>query len=282
MSPPEPTIGLLHPGSMGAAVGAQLRRRGHTVLWCVEGRSERTRLRAREAGLLPGTDFSSLLGQADVVISLCPPAAAEDVARKVAAHGFSGDVYLEANAVTPEKVRSVSRLLPTTTVVDGAVIGSPPANGKRPSLYLSGDPVKTASVKALFSGTDVKPLVVGDLPGQASALKLSYSSFQKASRVLAALAYALAAEHGVEAELLDVARKRSGSYLAETDYIPITAARAWRWGPELLEAADLLAEASLPDEVMRAAASALSNWEECKDQADLSLTQAIAALRTGI
>ncbi|MGP4009196.1 DUF1932 domain-containing protein [Streptomyces sp. 4N124] len=34
---------------------------------------------------------------------------------------------------------------------------------------------------------------------------------------------------------------------AETDYIPKTAARAWRWGPELEDAAALLADAGLPD-----------------------------------
>ena len=44
-------IGLLHPGQMGAAVGAVLRERGHRVVWASEGRSEATRARAAEAGL---------------------------------------------------------------------------------------------------------------------------------------------------------------------------------------------------------------------------------------
>ena len=36
------TIGVLHPGEMGAALGARLRERSHDVLWAGEGRSATT------------------------------------------------------------------------------------------------------------------------------------------------------------------------------------------------------------------------------------------------
>src|SRR2546425_677111 len=45
------TVGLLHPGEMGSAVGSVLRGRGHRVVWASEGRSTETRKRAEEAGL---------------------------------------------------------------------------------------------------------------------------------------------------------------------------------------------------------------------------------------
>ena len=45
------SVGLLHPGEMGAAVGAVLRSQGHRVVWASEGRSDETRARARAAGL---------------------------------------------------------------------------------------------------------------------------------------------------------------------------------------------------------------------------------------
>ncbi|MEU6774190.1 DUF1932 domain-containing protein [Streptomyces sp. NPDC046759] len=41
----------------------------------------------------------------------------------------------------------------------------------------------------------------------------------------------------MEAELLDIAQVRTTSYLAETGYFPKVAARTWRWGPEMREAA---------------------------------------------
>ena len=40
------TIGLLHPGEMGAAVGQCLAAGGHEVLWVPDGRSAATRKRA--------------------------------------------------------------------------------------------------------------------------------------------------------------------------------------------------------------------------------------------
>ncbi len=150
-----------------------------------------------------------------------------------------------------------------------ASIGEP-AQGELPLEDLTGlHPSPTshvlATVTALFAGTEVRTYDLGEETGRASALKLAYASYQKASRVLAALSYALAAEHGVEDALLDAAGERAGSYLTETEYIPKTAARAWRWGPEMLEVADLLTKSELPDELMRAVAAVLTRWDDCRD-----------------
>jgi len=84
----------------------------------------------------------------------------------------------------------------------------------------------------------------------------------------------LAREHGVDQELIDIASRRTDSYLAEPQYIAKTAARAWRWGPELEEAADMLTAADLPDEVLRAAAATLARWDDAKDASELMLTDA--------
>ncbi|MFJ3205842.1 DUF1932 domain-containing protein [Streptomyces sp. NPDC086989] len=268
------TIGLLHPGSMGAAVGGQLVRAGHLVLWCPEGRSAKTRERAEAHGLT-ATDLKQVLSNAEVVLSICPPVAAEDLARS--ASGYEG-VWVEANAITPQRTVRCATLLPASTVVDGGIVGSPPTGGKYPTLYLSG-PVGTDAVVSLFAGTDVRTHVLGERLGQASALKLSYSSYQKASRVLAAVSYGLAVDHGVDEELLAIGGKRTGSYLTEVDYIPKTAARAWRWGPELLEAADMLRDAGLPDEMLRAAAAVLARWEQAKDDGRMDLAGALEQLR---
>ena len=44
-------IGILHPGEMGASVGAAARAAGNAVSWASAGRSEATRRRAEESGL---------------------------------------------------------------------------------------------------------------------------------------------------------------------------------------------------------------------------------------
>ncbi|MER8188215.1 DUF1932 domain-containing protein [Kitasatospora sp. NPDC094015] len=280
MTSDQVALGVLHPGSMGAAVAACAVSAGSRVLWCLAGRSAATANRAEQAGLEPVAELPELLERADVVLSLCPPAAAENVAREVAGHGFAG-VYVEGNAIGPNRVRRIAALVGRTAraVVDGAVIGSPPVGGKHAKLFLSGPPAATALVTDLFADTAVSTPVLGEEVGQASALKVSYTAYQKASRVLAALSYGLAQHHGVEQALLDVAGKRQGSYLVETDYIAKTAARAWRWAPEMEEAADTLRAADLPDEVLRAVADTLQRWTVAKDDGGLSVDSALRLLR---
>ncbi|MFI8343971.1 DUF1932 domain-containing protein [Streptomyces sp. NPDC085639] len=274
----QPTVGILHPGSMGAAVAACAATNAAAVLWCETGRSDASAARAARFGLTPLVDLAELLDRSDIVISLCPPAAAEDLARDVAAHRFAG-VYVEANAISPERAQRIAALLePAATVVDSGVVGSPPVGGKTPTLYLSGPADAAGRVEALFAGTAVRTAVLGMEVGKASALKLSYAAFQKTSRVLVALAVGMAREHGVDQELIEVASKRTDSYLSEPQYIAKTAARAWRWGPELEEAADALAAAGLPPEMLRAAASTLARWDEVKDDGELTLTDALDRL----
>lgn len=226
MTPTEPsTLGLLHPGEMGAAVGAQLRSRGHTVLWCSRGRGERSRERAGHADLRETVELGELLQASDVVLSVCPPAAALDVARLVAEAGYRG-IYVDANAIAPETMGQVSDVLAQAgaSVLDGAIIGPPPGAANTARLYLAGE--HTGLVAGLLTGTRLEPVELDAQPGRASALKMAFASFQKASRVLAAVAHSLADEHGVTDALLDEADRMSGRVLAERDYLPSVAERA--------------------------------------------------------
>ncbi|MEU2774016.1 hypothetical protein ABZ646_14010 [Streptomyces sp. NPDC007162] len=124
---------------MGSAFGAQLRARGHTVLWCPDGRSDATRRRAEQAGL-EAEALPELVCRSDLLLSLCPPAAAEEVAAQVAELGMAGagTIYVEANAVAPPRVQRIAECLAPMPVLDASVVGSPPVGGKTPTLYLSG------------------------------------------------------------------------------------------------------------------------------------------------
>ncbi|MFH8627552.1 DUF1932 domain-containing protein [Streptomyces vietnamensis] len=263
---------------MGAAVGAQLRSRGIPVLWCPEGRSDATRRRADEADL-EGVSLADGIRRADVVLSLCAPGGAEEVAELVAGNGLTeGAVFVEANPLAPGRMSAIAARMRPATVVDGAVVGSPPVGGKSPSLYLSGPGAAVERVAELFEGTDVEARAVGEELGQASVLKLIYSAYQKTSRLVAALAYGAADTYGVTDELLDIAGRRTRSYLVETGYLPKTADRAWRWAPDLADAADLLAEAGLPAGTVRAAAETLERWSPERDR-PLDVAEALRSLR---
>ncbi|MFI9311175.1 DUF1932 domain-containing protein [Streptomyces triculaminicus] len=266
---------------MGAAVAACAKHNAKSVLWCPDGRSAATIARAEEFELEAVWSLPDLLDRADIAISLCPPAAAEGVALQVAQHGFIGGLYVEANAISPERVQRIADLLPRArAVIDAAVVGSPPIGGKTPTLYLSGPSGAAERIEAVFADTAVRTHWLGPELGQASALKLAYTSFQKTSRLLASLAIGIARKHGVDRELITIAGRRTDSYLSEPQYIPKTAARAWRWGPELEEAATMLAAAGIPADVLQAAAKTLERWHTSKDNSELTLDAALAQLAT--
>jgi len=104
------TVGLLHPGEMGSAVGATLVAGGARVLWASAGRGAQTRARATEIGLEDAGSLEALVHASRVIVSVAPPHAALDVARGVAAAGFSG-LYVDANAVSPDAAREIGRIV---------------------------------------------------------------------------------------------------------------------------------------------------------------------------
>ncbi|MGC1185093.1 MAG: NAD(P)-binding domain-containing protein, partial [Candidatus Dormiibacterota bacterium] len=110
MSSSNPTVGLLHPGEMGASIGAGLQALGIPVLWSSAGRSQASRARAEAAGMTETPSLAALLQASSVVLSICPPEAAEQVALEVASGHFQG-VYLDANAVSPQKVARIAQLI---------------------------------------------------------------------------------------------------------------------------------------------------------------------------
>ena len=249
------TVGLLHPGEMGAAVGACLTGRGYVVLWTPEGRSAATVARAEAAGLTAAGSLADLAGRADVIVSVCPPHAALDVARQVA--GFAG-VYVDANAVSPATAREVAGIVEAggAAFVDGGIIGPPPTTPGHTRLYLSGG--RAPDVARLFEDTALDARVVdrdGGPAGAASAVKMAYASWTKGSAALVLAARALARAEGVEDDLVaEWALSQPGLEDRSGAAARSAAAKGWRWIGEMEEIAAAMAGAGLPDGFHRAAA----------------------------
>jgi 3-hydroxyisobutyrate dehydrogenase-like beta-hydroxyacid dehydrogenase len=246
----ETTIGLLHPGEMGAAVGTCLAGAGHQVLWDPEGRSAATKERAEAAGLT-GVALAGIIARSDVIISVCPPHAALDVARLVT--GFRG-LYLDANAVSPGTARQVAAIAEAggASYVDGGIVGPPPLAPGHTRLYLSGP--RAAEVQALFGGTDVDARIVPP-PGTASAVKMAYASWTKGSAALLLATRALARAEGVESVLLEEwGLSQPGLEKRWEGAAGSAAAKGWRWVAEMEEIAETMAAAGLPEGFHQAAA----------------------------
>jgi hypothetical protein len=224
-------VGLLFPGEMGAAVGRAVRGE---VLWAEEGRSEATHRRA--AGFTDVGTVSKLVRASDVVLSICPPAIAQEVAEQVFAAGFDG-VFVEANAISPARMRRIAGL--GARVVDGSIISATGIN-----VYLAG--ADAPQVAQLFEDSEVRAIDLEAEVGAASALKMAFGGWNKIGIVLTGQAHEIARFYGVEEWL-----EREG---VPADRLPKVADRAWRWAPEMEEIADVCAELELPDGIARGAA----------------------------
>jgi hypothetical protein len=231
-------VGLLHPGEMGAAVGAALAAAGHTVLWASDGRSEATRARAGAFEDMRTT--GAVVAQCEVVFSVVPPHAALELARSLPP--FDG-IYVDANAVSPATARSVGDSV--ARFVDGGIVGAPPT----PRLYLSGDDAGT--VAALFNGSPIET----ELVGNASALKCAYAAWTKGTAALVLAIRDFARAEGVEDALVaEWARSqpRLTDRLASAERS--AAKKGWRWVGEMEEIARAFAADGLPPGFHEAAA----------------------------
>lgn len=231
---------------MGALVGAAV---AGEVLWASDGRSEATRARAEAAGFRDVGSVAELVAQSEVVLSICPPAIAEEVAAAVFGSGFEG-LFVEGNAIAPARVE---RIAESGRCVDGSIIASNGIN-----LYLSGGSGDVAEVAALFPTGEVTAIPLEGGIGAASALKMAYGGWNKIGVALAAQAYAIARAYGVEDALAGEGVESRG--------IVRGSGKAWRWAPEMEEVADTAASVGLPDGMGRAAADLFRRWDTHRDK----------------
>lgn len=230
---------------MGAAIGALLVERGDEVLWLPQGRSESTARRAAGAGL---TGVENLL-DADVILSVCPPHAALEVARSL--EGTQA-LVIDANAISPMTAGRVGELIGDRWA-DGGIVGPPPRREGTTRLYLSGQHAADAS--RLFEGTRLEPVVLGGSPVAASALKMAYAAWSKGSTALLLAALASASTNGVEEPLRAEWRRSQPDLGARLpSAADSAAAKGWRWVGEMHEIALTFAAAGLPSGFHEAAA----------------------------
>ena len=242
----EQTIAILHPGDMGAAIGARLRAKGLRVLWASAGRSAATRSRAQAADLEDAGTLRAALSATSIVLSVCPPHGALSLAREVAATRYRG-VYVDANAIAPATSREAALAIEAAggTFVDGGIIGPPPREGTSARLYLSGR--DAASIAPLFSSGELVARALDGPVGAASALKAAYAAWNKGATALAAAARTLAAEAGVGDALVAEWQGTQPDALKRLEQLRGAARKAWRWTGEMDEIAAAFAEAGLPD-----------------------------------
>jgi 3-hydroxyisobutyrate dehydrogenase-like beta-hydroxyacid dehydrogenase len=275
------TVGVLNPGEMGSTVGASARVNASRVLWVSEGRSAQTIRRAAAAGLEDAKTLASLVGACDVILSVCPPHSARDLAHSVAAHGFSG-IFVDANAVAPGTARDIGRIVERggATFVDGGIIG-PPAHARGTTrLYLSGE--QAGRIVCLFEDGPLEAISIEGGPGAASALKMAYAAYTKGSAALLVSIRALAIHAGVDQALLaEWARSQAELGVRSERAAGETARKAWRFAGEMAEIAATFDDAGLPDGFFLAAGKIYESLAGYKDAPDMPSVAEVAKALMG-
>jgi 3-hydroxyisobutyrate dehydrogenase-like beta-hydroxyacid dehydrogenase len=247
-------IGILHPGEMGVSIAASAINSEHQVYWVSKGRSDKTRSRAEEHKLIEVDTFSNLCQTNEIIISVCPPHAAEDVAQAVIDHGFKG-YYLDANAISPQRAKRIGQLMETNGIhfIDGGIIGGPAWTPKETWLYLSGRDAKF--IADCFSNGPLGTKIIDNEIGKASALKMCFAAYTKGTTALLAAILAAAEKLEVRDELYQQWDMDNADFVkqAEGKATRVTA-KAWRFEGEMHEIASTFQEAGLPNGFHEAAA----------------------------
>ena len=170
------TIGLLHPGEMGSALGRGLLGAGHRVVTSVTGRGARTVARASQFENL--ATLAAVVAQAEVIVSVVDPlgalALAEDVAKVAQGRRL---VYVDANALSHGDMLRVAAVLEGAGVqcVDGCIFGSS-TRFVDCKMFFAG--AGAGDMAELFRPV-VASQVLGAEVGVASRFKVTYSTLVK-------------------------------------------------------------------------------------------------------
>lgn len=274
------TVGILHPGQMGVSIAASIRNGGHTVYWASHGRSADTRARAEENGLRDAGTLQDLCGLCEIVVSVCPPHAAEEVAHAVMACGFDG-VYVDGNAISPQRAHRIAAAVSgdgAATFVDGSIIGPPAWKPDSTWLYLSG--AHADAVAALFAAGPAQAVVMGAEPGQASALKMCYAAYTKGSTALLTAVLGTAEALGVRSTLAEQWRlDGNGLDVDAPQRARRVTSKAWRFAGEMDEIAATFRDAGLPGGFHEAAGDVYRRLADFKDAPETpALEEVLAAL----
>lgn len=243
-----PIVAIPSAGAMGAGLAARLTASGVTVLTLLEGRSETTCRRARLAGMTGVKDAAQLL-EADVLLSILPPAHAVDFAHHAASAWVGAPrrpLYVDCNAVSPDTVHRIAEIVEGSGAgfVDAGIIGFPPEAGATggPKIFASG-PLATQLEALCEFGLDIR--VIGAPIGAASSLKMCYGGLTKGLVALGS-ALILAAQRTGSTDALRDELQASQPHLFAwlRRMVPGMFSKSYRWVAEMDEVAAVMGEAA--------------------------------------
>jgi 3-hydroxyisobutyrate dehydrogenase-like beta-hydroxyacid dehydrogenase len=271
------TIGILHPGEMGVAVAKTAQNSGHEVCWVSEGRSPETCRRAARAGLADAGTLRRMTELCPVIVSVCPPEFAEELASEITGLGYGG-MYIDANAIAPERARRMGERMAAHGIafVDACIIGLPATTRGETWLYLSGSNAGEAA--CCFSGGPLEVEILEGEIGRASALKMCFAAHTKGLAALRAAVLGTAEELGVLSDLQRQWERTGTTFADAVKSLQHTAPKAWRFVAEMKEIAATFEAAGMPGGFHLAAAEIFARLAPFKSAGKPELREALEKL----
>jgi 3-hydroxyisobutyrate dehydrogenase-like beta-hydroxyacid dehydrogenase len=167
-------------------------------------------------------------------------------------------LVVDLNAISPPTAAAAAEVIAAASLdfVDGSISGPPPTVRPGAAIYLSGP---RADEVADLSWRHVKPVVVGDRVGAASAVKMSTASVYKGLTALMAQAIRSASTHGV----LETVMADLGESLVTPYEVALASTKAHRYVAEMQEIARSQAAAGLTPALFEAVAEV---WADIADR----------------
>ena len=238
-----PTVGILYPGDMGHNVARVLLEDGFSVVTTLVGRSERTRRLCQSTAVTVLDSLPRVVEQAEIVLSIVPPAVAKTVAAEFVAAArqtAKRPLYVDANAISPMTTQEVGEIITKAELpyLDACIIGPARDVRGRCTFYVSGAEGKRFEEQI---GQSIRTQVLGDQIGQASAFKIAFSGLNKG---LAALLFELTTageEFGFLEELLHTYSSVLPGIMQTLEWlVPTYPMHSARRADEMAELADML------------------------------------------
>lgn len=250
-------VGVVSPGDMGQAIARRIKESGLEVHTALDGRSERTKALAREAGLDDCGSLEKLVGACELVISVINPGEAMNVARGIAgAMKKTGRriAFADLNAVSPQTARDLDRVIRDAggMFIDGGIIGPPPRGEKdKPRIYVSGP---DAYLFDQIKHPNLQFRVMSERVGDASGVKMCYAAMTKGTTALAVELLVAARQLGVEQALEKELREtRNDVFEWQMRNIGSMPPKAYRWVPEMQEIAKTFGELGMTRKIFEGA-----------------------------
>jgi len=174
------TIAVIGTGDMGSAVGGALNRAGLRSVTALANRGVESRRLAELSGIENLGSLRAVAQNAELILSIVPPAAAVTFADNMAAamvETGTRPVFVDCNAVSPATVRSIARVFESIDVpfVDAGIIGRGPRPDADPPtrIFVSG-----AQRRSLLDlkVPELRLIDMGHEIGTASAIKMAYAA----------------------------------------------------------------------------------------------------------